>query len=403
MEKAYQEALDYLYGFVDYSLTHNFPAPENFDLDRLRSFLSHFGNPHLTYPVIHVAGSKGKGSVAAMCASVLRAGGYRVGLYTSPHMSDYAERIQLDGEPIRHSDLVALVDEVRPILDRGTKLTTFEITTALALLYFFRSKANAVVAEVGLGGRLDATNVVQPLVTVITSISYDHTAVLGDTLAEIAGEKGGIIKKSVPVVVAPQKDEALRVIQKIAVEHDSPLVQVGLDYHYKSIEQSVKGQVLKIWSAGDSQKMQRYLQFGELVGWEPVELFIPLLGAHQADNAATAYATMVTARENGMPISDEAISSGFEDVVWPGRFEILQLEPPVVIDSAHNRDFALKLRMALDDIFPGREVILLFGASHDKNIDGMLAELMPRGEGDHILAFLPSTRHGASEPGPVDA
>jgi dihydrofolate synthase / folylpolyglutamate synthase len=172
MEAAYQATLEYLYSFVDYSLTHNLSnLPEKWDLERMRAFLQALGNPQQAYPVIHVAGTKGKGSVCAMCASALQSAGYRVGLYTSPHMQDYAERIQLNGEPIPHAALVELVDELRPALDASKQLTTFEITTALAFLYFARQGATAVVAEVGLGGRLDATNVVKPLVSVITSIS----------------------------------------------------------------------------------------------------------------------------------------------------------------------------------------------------------------------------------------
>ncbi len=377
-ETVYQDTLEYLYSFVDYSLTHSFPAPENFDLDRLRAFLSYLGDPHLAYPVIHVAGTKGKGSVAAMCASVLRAAGYRVGLYTSPHMSDYAERIQLNGEPIPHADLIAMVDEIRPYLDKGTRLTTFEITTALAFLYFATRGATAVVAEVGLGGRLDATNVVAPEVAVITSLSYDHTAVLGKTLAEIAGEKAGIIKAGVPVVVAPQKEEALRVVHRFAAERNAPLIQVGVDYRFMPVEHSGQGQSLHIWMASEAEKMDAYLQPGYTRGWEPVKLSIPLLGKHQVENAAVAYAVVQAAGGRGLTVEEGAIQEGFAQVDWPGRFEILQAEPPLVIDAAHNRDSAQKLCAALDDYFPGRAVILVFGASHDKDIDGMLDELMPR-------------------------
>jgi dihydrofolate synthase/folylpolyglutamate synthase len=376
-DTVYQETLDYIYRFVDYSLTHSYPAPEFFDLDRLRAFLSLLGEPHLAFPVIHIAGTKGKGSVAAMCASVLQAAGYRVGLYTSPHMSDYAERIQLNGQPISHAELVAMVDEIRPYLDQGTQLTTFEITTALAFLYFARQAATAVVAEVGLGGRLDATNVVQPIVTVITSLSYDHTSVLGQTLPEIAGEKAGIIKPGVPIIAAPQRDEALQVIRRVADERGAPLIQVGIDYQFKTGEHSLQAQNFYTWMASDAQRMEAYLQSGHAAGWRPLKITIPLLGAHQAENAATAYAALCTARSRGIQVDDEAILAGFAKVYWPGRFEILQAEPPLVIDSAHNRDSARKLGVALDDYFPGRPVILVFGASRDKDISGMLEQLVP--------------------------
>jgi dihydrofolate synthase/folylpolyglutamate synthase len=209
-ETLYQQALDYLFSFVDYSLVRSLRFTEGkFDLGRMGQFLELLGNPQNDYPVVHVAGTKGKGSVCALCASGLRAAGYRVGLYTSPHLQDYAERIQVDGQPISHDELVALLEEIKPSIEKVHELTTFEITTALAFLYFSRKKVQAAVVEVGLGGRLDATNLVDPAVSVITTLSYDHMAVLGDTLDKIATEKAGIIKPSKPVVSAPQKDEAL--------------------------------------------------------------------------------------------------------------------------------------------------------------------------------------------------
>ena len=213
IDKSYNIALDYLYSFVDYSLKHSSElAKADFNLDRMRALMGKLGNPQDQYPIIHVAGTKGKGSVSAMCASVLKADGYRVGLYTSPHLLDYAERIRVNDTPISPPELVEMVDQIRQAVALIPKLTTFEITTAIGFLYFAQQNVEAAVIEVGLGGRLDATNVVMPKVSVITSLSYDHTAVLGDTLAKIAGEKAGIIKPGVPAVSAPQKDEALEVL-----------------------------------------------------------------------------------------------------------------------------------------------------------------------------------------------
>ena len=364
IETQYQATLEYLYGFVDYSLTRvSRLAAAKFDLERMRSFLEYLGHPERAYPILHIAGTKGKGSVAALCASALQAGGYRVGLYTSPHLQDYAERIQVDGQPIPHAGLLQLVDEIRPYLDQGTELTTFEITTALAFLYFARQGATAVVAEVGLGGRLDATNVALPKVSVITSLSYDHMAILGDTLAKIAGEKAGIIKQQVPVVSAPQQAEAQQVVEQVAAQHLAPLVQVGRDYLFKALDHSLDGQRLRVWAAA---------------GGEAVDLFIPLLGAHQVENAAVAYAALQVAKTQGLPLSQQATQQGFAAASWPGRFEILSRRPPLVIDSAHNRDSAQKLRQALDDYFPGWPVVLLFGASEDKDIAGMFDILLPR-------------------------
>jgi len=375
----YQDALDYLYGFVDYSLTRSFRySPEQFDLGRMYAFMDHLGEPHKAYPVIHIAGTKGKGSVAAMCASALQAAGYEVGLYTSPHLQDYCERIQINTQPISTDQLVKIVQEFKPYLDRGTKLTTFEITTALAFLYFARQGATAVVAEVGLGGRLDATNVVTPTVSAITSISYDHTDILGEKLSEIAAEKAGIIKKSVPVVVAPQKDEARLVIERIADERNAPLIQVGRDYMYAPVSHSGENQSLLVWESTEQASIDLYIETGGLQEWEPTRLEIPLLGYHQIENAATAYAVLKVANNYGLTIGDADVQRGFSKTTWPGRFEILRREPPVVIDSAHNRDSALKLRLALDDYFPLKPVVLVFGASEDKDIEGMFTELMPR-------------------------
>lgn len=369
IEQTYQDTLNYLYGFVDYSLTRGGfkDMLGKFELDRMRAFLEYLGHPEQAYPIIHVAGTKGKGSVCALCASALQAAGYRVGLYTSPHLQDYAERIVVDGQPIPHADLVALVDEIRPYLDQGTQLTTFEITTGLAFRYFARQGATAVVAEVGLGGRLDATNVVTPLVSVITSISYDHTQVLGDTLALIAGEKAGIIKPGCPVVVAPQPEEARAAIERIAAERQAPAVWVGQDIGYEALAHSLDGQSLRVWRVGAAAEEQ---------------LETPLLGAHQVQNAATAWAALQTASQQGLVLPGGSIPAGFKAAVWPGRFEILRRPgsagaPPVVVDSAHNRDSAARLRAALQDYFPGKPVVLIFGVSEDKDIPGMLAELLP--------------------------
>lgn len=365
-EQKYQDTLNYLYGFVDYSLTHGSQlAKAHFELQRMRDFMQELGNPQLNYPIIHIAGTKGKGSVASICASVLSAQGYRVGLYTSPHLYDYVERIKINDQQITHAELVSMVDEFRPYLDRGTELTTFEITTALAFLYFARQQVEVVVLEVGLGGRLDATNIITPMVSVITSISMDHTNILGNTLEAIAGEKAGIIKPGTPVVVAPQKSAALQVIEQVAQQLSSPMVLVGKDYQYRLNSYSLDGQEISIWPSG--KKAQE----------ETIDLYLPLLGQHQVENAATAYAVLQTVNQNGFTVGTKAIRKGFASVSWPGRFEILQRKPTVLVDSAHNPDSAKRLRAAIQEYFPHKSVILVFGASEDKDIHGILAELLP--------------------------
>jgi dihydrofolate synthase/folylpolyglutamate synthase len=367
-EAAYNKALDYLYSFVDYSLKHTSELVKaEFNLERMFELMAALGNPQDSYPIIHVAGTKGKGSVSAMVASALHAAGYRAGLYISPHLQDFCERIQVNGEPISHGDLAALVEEIKPAVARLPFITTFELTTALGFLYFAQRGVDAAVVEVGLGGRLDATNIVTPLVSVITSLSYDHMAVLGNTLAQIAGEKAGIIKEGVPVVSSPQKDEALAVLEKVAAERNAPLTLVGREVIFEASEHSLDGQSLAV-------SPSLVTRHSSLVTPESVILRIPLLGAFQVVNAATAYAAL---KASGLRVPDAAIQKGFAEVKWPARFEVLRREPPVILDSAHNVDSAQKLRQALDDYFPKRPVILIFGASEDKNVLGMFAEWKP--------------------------
>lgn len=385
MSDPYQETLDYLYSFVDFSMSKSFRyAADKFNLNRIQTLVAHLGHPERRYPSIHIAGTKGKGSVAAFCQSVLSAAGYKVGLYTSPHLHDYAERIKINGDSIPHEDLIVLVRELKPIIESIPELTTFEITTVLAFEYFARQGVEAAVIEVGLGGRLDATNVIMPNVSVITSISFDHMFLLGNTLGEIAREKSGIIKAGIPVVTAPQKDEARWEIQAIAEERGSPLIQAGKDYLFREVSHTLASQTFLIWSLAEQEEIEKYLESDRKEGKQPTQLTIPLLGRHQMENAATAYAALQVFRKNGLLIGEDAISRGFEEARWYGRFEILQQYPPVVIDSAHNRDSALKLRVALDDYFPAIPVVMVFGASEDKDIEGMLIELMPRV--DYLIA-----------------
>lgn len=382
IEIEYNKSLDYIYSFVDYSLTRNFKfSPEKFDLTRMENLLERMGNPHRAYPVIHVAGTKGKGSIAALTASALQSAGYRVGFYISPHLQDFTERIQVDGIPISHRELVAFVEKIKPDVASVEHLTTFEITTALSFLYFSQKKIDIAVIEVGLGGRLDATNVVSPLVSIISSISYDHVNILGDTLSQIAYEKAGIIKPGKPVVISPQKEEVRGVLERIAQERSSDLIQTGKDYLYAPIVHSLDGQSLHIWEEKEQDKANEFIESGGRVAWEPMRLFIPLLGYHQVENAATAYAGLQVARREGINITDLDIQKGFARVVWPGRFEVLRRNPPLIVDSAHNRDSALKLRLTIDDYLQGWPVILIFGASEDKDVSGMFAELIPRIKG----------------------
>jgi dihydrofolate synthase/folylpolyglutamate synthase len=365
IETAYNLALDYLYSFVDYSLKKASElAKADFNLDRMRELLSLLGNPHEKYPVIHVAGTKGKGSTSALMASALTEARFKTGLYTSPHLQDYVERIQIDGKNVSHVELVELVEQVKPAVAKVPKLTTFEITTAIGFLYFARQKVDAAVIEVGLGGRLDATNVVTPRVSVITSLSYDHMAVLGNTLTLIAGEKAGIIKPGIPVVSSPQVDEARAVLEKVAAERGSPLTLVGREVTFSVGEHSQGGQSFTITDHQSS-----------ITNPKSVILRIPLLGLHQVTNAVTAYTAL---NLSGLNTPEEAIRKGFAEVKWPCRFEIASTRPTVIFDSAHNHDSFVKLRETLDEYFPRRQVILILGASEDKSLAEMLTEIKPK-------------------------
>jgi dihydrofolate synthase/folylpolyglutamate synthase len=289
--------------------------------------------------------------------------------------------MQVDGMPISHEDLVALVAEIKPNIAASPEITTFEITTALAFLYFARREVEVAVMEVGLGGRLDATNVCEPDLTVITSISYDHTDFLGETLAEIAAEKAGIIKPGIPVVVSPQNEEARAAITRIAAERSAPMIEICEGYLYRPMGKSLSGQSLEVWKAGPGEPHE--------------QLSIPLLGDHQLVNAATAYTALMVAKDNGIEVTDLGLQRGFRTVAWPGRFEILRQDPALIIDSAHNRDSAQKLYNVLKDYFPGQEVVLVFGASEDKDITGMLTELKP---GINQVVATKSTHPRAADP-----
>ncbi len=363
IETSYNRALDYLYSYVDYSLKKSSElARAHFELGRMRALMASLGNPQDAYPILHVAGTKGKGSTSALMASVLIAAGYKTGLYTSPHLLDYTERIQIDGQPISHARLVELVEQLKPAVAKIPALTTFEITTALGFLYFASQKVDAAVIEVGLGGRLDATNVVTPRVSVITSLSYDHMSILGNTLTMIAGEKAGIIKPGIPVVSSPQRDEALAVLEKVSAERNAPLTLVGRNVTFEPREHSLDGQYFSI--VDTHSKITN-----------SVILRIPLLGAHQLVNAATAYMAL---QVSGLHLKAADIQKGFAEVRWPCRFEIVRRDPPVVLNSAHNLDSFEKLAQTLDDYFPGKPVILIFGASEDKDMTGMFNAIKSR-------------------------
>jgi dihydrofolate synthase/folylpolyglutamate synthase len=366
VDNRYQQALDYIYSFVDYETQRRPHDAAYYDLRRVDELLARLDDPHRKVRSVHIAGSKGKGSVAAMIASTLVAAGFRTGLYTSPHLLVLNERIRVDNDLIPDRDVVDLVERIKPeveaINSRATygRLTTFEIITAIGFTYFAQKACDVNVVEVGLGGRLDATNVITPEVSVITSISLEHTDVLGDTLAKIATEKAGIIKAGIPVVSSPQADEVSDVVRKTSLDRGSTLVRVGTDVTWQSLGFDSTRQSLRV-----KGRLNTY------------DLTIPLLGEYQLENAATAVAALEVLIEKGYRIPAAAITQGMANVNWPGRLQVLMRRPTVVVDGAHNPYSAARLREALKKHFTFGHATLIIGTSSDKDIAGIVSELAP--------------------------
>jgi dihydrofolate synthase/folylpolyglutamate synthase len=388
----YSQATEYIYSFTDWerALAQAFAAA-NFDLRRVRSLLARLGNPHLGRQTIHIAGSKGKGSVAAMIASILQAAGYRIGLYTSPHLHSVRERIVVGGQPIGEDEFARLTEVLASQAaaenadGRFGQLTTFELLTALAFLYFQDRDAQWQVLEVGMGGRLDATNVVdEKAVCVITSISLEHTTVLGDTVEKIAAEKAAILRPGTTVVMAPQPyPEAAAVIRARAVELAAPLLEVSETYSGQRLGWDLTGQRFRLAGPGCSR-----------------ELWLPLLGGHQLENAATALAAIDALGSGGVAVSEESIEEGLSRLSWPGRLEVLGDRPLIVVDGAHNDDSARRLRQALRDHFAFGRAVLVMGVSGDKKIATMAEELAPVTD---LLIATRSQHPRAAEPEAVAA
>ena len=310
----------------------------NLGLDRIQLLLEKLGNPHLKFKSIHVAGTNGKGSTCAMIASILQEAGYKVGLYTSPHLFDYRERIKINGKNIPKREFARIMERIRKRIrsrNREETPTVFEVLTAAAFTYFAEQKVDYAVVEVGMGGRLDATNVVTPIVSIITNIDLEHTAILGRTLAKVAAEKAAIIKHGVPVITAETKPEALRVIKHNADKNRSLLIQVG------SVQEGLKTN---------------------------------LIGEHQKLNAACA---VVAVRLANIAANKQAILRGLKKVSWPGRFQVLSRKPLTIVDGAHNPAGIKVLVKTLKQQFPGKKLTFLFGTQEDKDSASMLSLLRP--------------------------
>jgi dihydrofolate synthase/folylpolyglutamate synthase len=368
MSLTFAEALSYLDRFINYERQPGVSyTRESFDLTEFERFLARLDAPHRRLKTVVVAGTKGKGSTAAMIASMVQAAGLKAGLYTSPHLCSIRERIRVDGEMISEEAFAALVQALMPHIEAAGMAgvrryrTFFEILTAMALVHFQHLGVDLAVLEVGLGGRLDATNVATPLVSVITSISLDHTEVLGDTLPKIAHEKAGIIKPNGLAVVAPQRPEALTVIRDVCVAQQARLHDVATEWRWQPRSYSWEGSVFDLEGMAQSYPA----------------LEIPLAGPHQILNAATAIATAEELRAQGLPVSADDVRQGIKRVQWEGRLETVSRQPWIVLDGAHNRDSARCLREALMTCFQYRRLILVLGISSNKNLAGIIEELTP--------------------------
>ena len=355
----YEEAMKYI------TEVGNFGS--NYGLERAYRLLEILGDPQKDLKVIHIAGTNGKGSTTAMITEILKGAGCKVGMYTSPFLEEFEERIQINGENICKETLASLISEVKiavdKVIDEGyNHPTEFEIITVLMLLHFKRQKVDFSVIEVGLGGRLDSTNVVNPILSIITSISFDHMNLLGNTLAEIANEKAGIIKKDIPTLIYPQEKEAMEVIEKRCKENNSNL--------YKVSEDSIA--LLKI------EKANKPYQEIEVYGNNEYRVKLPLLGEHQILNLAVAIKAIEILNENNHgKISKEIIESSIENVKWKGRLEVLKTDPLVVIDGAHNIQGISKLKTNIEKYFNYEDLYLILGILADKDVETMVKTIVP--------------------------
>ncbi len=387
----YASALHYVLSFTNLAFMRHIPYSERtVNLERIEHLMRALGNPHTRFAAVHVAGSKGKGSTAAAIAAALRHAGLRPGLYTSPHLHTFRERIQVDGHLIPPERWAAIVERLQSLVDTlPVRPHTFDLLTAIAFQYFAEENVPLAVVEVGLGGRLDSTNIVRPAVCAITTLDLEHTTILGPTLRHIAREKGGIIKPHVPVIVAPQPPEAIEVLETMADDHRAPFILMGDAWQYRVRDAFPHGIYVDV--------------IGPDVTYEDV--FVSLRGRHQGVNAAVAIAVLHTLAQQGWPIREAHIRAGLATVRWPARLEILQERPVLLLDAAHTLK---SMRLLVDNVdrwFAGRRVHAVFGVSEDKPVAELLDILWDRVETlvitrsehpraaspDYILHHLPDT------------
>ena len=367
----FDKAVELAMGLADFERSTHSPGHSGFHLERVGMLADSMDQVHRAVPTVHVAGTKGKGSTSALITSILSSAGYTVGLYTSPHLHTVCERVRVGLQPISRAEYAALIAEVWPAVEQvGSEgpyggVTFFEMMTVLAMVHFRNIGADFQVLEVGLGGRLDSTNIVTPEVSAITSISIDHAATLGGTIQEIAREKAGIIKTGVPCVIGPQwASEASRVFEGVALDRGAPLVSVSECFTMRRVSADLEGQSI-VLSGNETS----------------YNLWTPLLGDHQIENVATAVASMEVLRDRGFEVPDEAIDQGVRDVCWPARFQVYVRDgKTITVDGAHNPYSVGRLIETINQHFDPGRVVLVFGSLGGHSAEGMLeafADLSP--------------------------
>ena len=363
-----QDPLEYLHGLNSQQI--------RLGLEPISRLLDRLNNPHEMYGAVLIGGTNGKGSIAAMVASILVQGGFRVGLYTSPHLIDVRERIRVDGLMITQEEMASCIRDVRKELRED--ITYFEFLTAVAFLHFCRAQIHVAVLEVGLGGRLDATNVVTPFVSVVSNISLDHRAYLGNSLKAIAREKAGIIKQRGICVTAVKQRQVIHVLEEICLKREASLFRLGQDM------------TVRVKHSG------AFTYRGMGACYE--DLLIPLKGRHQVENAALAIAAVESMRAKGFEMDDGAISRGIRNTRWEERLEVLQREPTVLVDGAHNPAGISVLCRALKTEFVYKRLVVIFGVLNDKDYESMLRRIVPLT--DHLIITRPQTNR-AMPPGEI--
>ena len=366
--RTYNDALKYLMSRTDYETQRRYRYNvTTFDLSRMKKLLKNLGDPHKNIRSVHISGTKGKGSTSTMLSRMLEANGYKVGLYTSPHVTSLHERIEINSEAITKDELRHLINRIYVPVERmameDDSPTFFELMTAIAFMHFLDKGVDLAVLETGMGGRLDSTNVVKPDLVGITSISYDHQLQLGSTLAEIASEKAGIIKKGVPVVTVPQHSDAMDVIRVKAAENKSPLCVTGEDVDFSCRFESSRefGPHTRICITTPTSKFEH--------------LRVPLPGEHQATNCGLALSMLDQLKNIGYEIDDEKAVEGLNNVKMPGRMEIVYNDPKILVDTAHNAASIKALIQAIGQHVPYDSMVVIFGCNCDKDIEGMLLQL----------------------------